>query len=121
MDGLILMTKQVLTVKELILGGHSDWQLPTKDELKSLVVCTNDTPTPLADYPNGPWDCGYGNSVPYAKPTIDSSFECRSTTYWTSSVYNALQAWHVGFGNGFAYWSYHAVQEAVRCVRPMGW
>ncbi len=34
----------------LIMEGHDDWRLPTKDELKSLVYCSNFKTTPLPDY-----------------------------------------------------------------------
>lgn len=68
--------------ENLNYGGYSDWQLPTKEALKSLVVCTNGTPTPLRDYvalTDGPWSCGEpasGEEKTYVSPTIDSIFLC---------------------------------------------
>lgn len=101
----------------LSLDGHSDWRLPTKDELKSLVVCTNGTPTPLADYPNSPYYCGDGNSAPYASPTIDKQFSCHSDDYWSSSVYDEVYAWDVNFYFGLASWDDRAYGGDVRCLR----
>ena len=89
--------------QSLTLGQHSDWRLPTKDELKSLVVCSNGHPTPLQD---NDWDknmmdnvydstCqlsgveGNDTSIAYIHdfetPTIDSSFKAFATPYWTNT------------------------------------
>jgi hypothetical protein len=100
--------------QNLVLDSHSDWRLPTKDELKGLVVCTNGTPTPLKDsigrdqYPRR---CDDGNSAPYRVPTIEPSFECVVYKddwdgWWTSTVYKEppetlfTEIWGVGFTVG---------------------
>ncbi len=114
----------------LVLGGYSDWRLPTKDELKSLVVCTNGTPTPLADYPDKPYGCGNnngGNDGAYDIPTIDPAFECHPELYWsstpkevtdTSPLASKELAWDVYFYYGYATWDNPNTAHAyVRCVR----
>ncbi|RWX44235.1 hypothetical protein H206_02231 [Candidatus Electrothrix aarhusensis] len=114
----------------LVLGGYSDWRLPTKDELKSLVVCTNGTPTPLADSPDEPYGCGNnngGNDGSYDVPTIDPSFECQPEFYWsstpkevtdTSPLASKELAWGVYFYYGYAAGKNpNTVHAYVRCVR----
>ena len=63
----------------LELAGHSDWRLPDRNELQSIV-----------DYSR-------------FSPTIDTSvFLDTSSSYWTSTndVTNAYSAWNVSFGTG---------------------
>ncbi len=95
----------------LDLGGHpiGSWRLPTKDELKGLVRCSNGTPTPLPDTVN----CG----VSYTNPTIDGQFSCRTTFYWSSSVSGQSDAWGVRFFFGDSALADHAGSNYVRCVR----
>lgn len=95
----------------LTLDGHSDWRLPNKVELKSLVVCTNGTSTPLADY------SGCGESNTYDSPTIDEQFSCQSIFYWSSSVYVEDYAWFVVFDVGYADWTSRTNGGYARCVR----
>ncbi len=101
----------------LILSGYSDWRLPNKDELKSLVVCTNGTPTPLADYPDHPFFCGDGAILPYDSPTIDEQFLCDDRFYWSSSAYEEDSAWATLFRSGSTDPYGRTSLFQVRCVR----
>jgi len=83
-----------------------------------LVVCTNGTTTPLVDFPEHPYACNDGNSTPYDMPTINSQFSCRSRNYWSSSVYDADNAWLVYFGDGNVTRYYRTSRLGYgRCVR----
>lgn len=94
-------------------GGYDDWRMPSKEELKTLVFCSNGTPTPLADQIN----CG--DMGTFASPTIDAQFTCESDTYWTSSVSieGPGQAWVVSFATGNAHSTSLTFNFYVRCVR----
>ena len=110
------------------LAGYSDWRLPTNDELKGLVVCSNGKPTPLKD-----WDinvsegqnvidaaCGGNAWGTYTSPCIDTSLQCPAYApgTWSSSSAGDGLAWNVHFTNGNNYpndkLSYIGL---VRCVR----
>lgn len=84
----------------LVLGGHDDWRLPSKDELMSL-------------------------QVPQNKPAIDPQFSCHSTYYWSSTPNDTLpnfgddSGWIVDFlyGHGSTPCSRGENYTYVRCVR----
>jgi hypothetical protein len=107
--------------KNLVLNGYSDWELPDKVELKSLVVCTDGTPTPLDDCPNGVCVCGekpaYDPNKQYDSPTIDSAFSCRADIYWTSVINSDGRARRVDFTRGGAIATLCEEKHFVRCVR----
>ena len=81
----------------LSLNSQSDWRLPNKKELLSIV-----------DY--GTYD-----------PAISSVFENNSTSkdYWssTTNVSNTNYVWLVGFGYGDTYSNRKSYNHKVRCVR----
>jgi pimeloyl-ACP methyl ester carboxylesterase len=82
----------------LNLGGHSDWRLPTKRELMSIV--------------------NYG--IPYPGPTIEPVFSnTKSSLYWSSTTlaYDPSLAWYVVFDSGFVVSYFKANSYYVRCVR----
>lgn len=84
----------------LNLGGHSDWRLPEKMELMSIV-----------DY-----------SIPYPGPTIKTTYfpNTISSKYWSSTTYvsSPNYAWSVDFYYGYVS-SYGKIYGYyyVRCVR----
>ncbi len=83
--------------QDLTLGGYSDWQLPYKKELMSIV-----------DYGT------YG-------PSIDSTYfsGTNASYYWSSTTYasNPSYAWHVSFYFGDVGSSGKSYNSYVRCVR----
>lgn len=82
----------------LTLGGHSDWRLPTKKELITIV-----------DY-----------SVPSPGPTINPIFKnTKSSYYWASTTYdgNTGNAWSVNFYYGYINYGNKGNALYTRCVR----
>lgn len=128
----------------LTVGGHDDWVLPTAEELRDLIVCSNGTQIyygPDTMYQNGGGQNGceirsystfYGRwittSFPYITPTISSefTFATSSKTCWasTTSDVDPNNAWSVSFSSGALFrqdWHYpegnKPEQLSVRCVR----
>lgn len=79
------------------LGGYTDWRLPTRAELLTLVDDTR------------------------SKPAIDTArFDCESDWYWTSTPLASSPsgyAWLVFFGNG--YYNRQLINGRVRAVRSV--
>jgi hypothetical protein len=86
----------------LNLGGYSDWRLPSKKELITIV-----------DY-----------SIPYPGPTVNIRYfpNTHASYYWSSTTYVFSQdfAWHVAFYYGYVGYDYGEDRSDgmyVRCVR----
>ena len=80
----------------LTFDNHSDWRLPNKKELLSIV-----------DYST-------------YNPAIRSAFiNTTSSNYWSSTTYasSTSYAWGVRFSNGYTYVSIKGNNWYVRCVR----
>lgn len=84
----------------LTLGGASDWRLPSKKEMMSIV-----------DY-----------SIPYPGPVINTSYffpNINSVIYWSSTSYAVLpfNAWSILFLDGTIRTGNKPAPLNVRCVR----
>ena len=82
--------------KKLRAGGFSDWRLPTRKELLTLID-----------------DTEYDPCIKF------SEMRCNSSYYWSSTTYagNTSYAWGVDFGYGGVYYYTKTYSYYVRCVR----
>ncbi|MFH2122584.1 MAG: DUF1566 domain-containing protein [Pseudomonadota bacterium] len=80
---------------ELAFAGHSDWRLPVKFELDSIV--------------------DYGRSYPAVHPALKS----RASFYWSSTPYldDPVYAWGSYANDGGDHWLDTSNRYYVRCVR----
>ncbi|MGY6587883.1 MAG: Lcl C-terminal domain-containing protein [Wenzhouxiangella sp.] len=80
------------------LAGHTDWRLPTRQELETIVERCREAPAINEDiFPNTPW-----------------------AGFWTSTlddVEEENQAWFVGFYRGLSYPFAKSASYRVRVVR----
>lgn len=80
---------------DLKVGGYSDWFLPSKDELNKLYAMK---------------ELGFGNF-----PTANSIW----CPYWSSSEYDAYDAWYQNFSGGVQFSNIKLGLNRVRAVRQI--
>jgi len=121
-----LWSEAVSLAKDKSYAGYSDWRLPTRDELHSIVSCTNDR----LDYKLGAnGKTQIKNGVPqngkclgsFKRPTIDQRVfpNTAASLYWSYSfdARTNYSAWGVFFSSGHHYNYNTSNVGMVRLVR----
>jgi hypothetical protein len=100
--------------KNIDYAGYSDWRLPTKDELKSIVYCSSGQTKTDSD---GRTEC----DGEYTRPTIAQAVfpNTQDSLYWSASPVAGYSyyAWVVYFFNGNDVWNDKSNDDFVRLVR----
>lgn len=99
--------------------GKGEWRLPTREELRTLVYCSNDTPQEVA------WNHGcYGkddNASEFQRPTVNQVVfpNMPVDVFWSASpnAYLFTIASVVDFGRGYDIWDGKDLNYPVRLVR----
>ncbi len=92
-------------------AGHTDWRLPTLDELEGIVDYAN----PTSPVVNAAFDTGCTGSC-----TVTTCSCTAPNRTWSDSseAINTLDAWYVGFGAGDVGPDTKDTDYSVRAVRP---
>jgi hypothetical protein len=97
------------------LCGANDWRMPTNEELRGLVFCSDGTKT------LGKEEFGYICTGSPTNPTINTTYfpNTKSDYFWSSSPYasGSAGAWLVDFSVGFDSWNFKNEGYSVRLVR----
>ncbi|MDP5137334.1 DUF1566 domain-containing protein [Rheinheimera baltica] len=99
----------------LQLGAEGGFTLPNRQQLRSLVYCSN---TGRYDSNGDDFDCGAWNS--YTSPTINTVVfsDSPGTSFWSAPP--AERSWHregVDFSYGYVFSSHESNRDGVRLVR----
>lgn len=110
--------------KNVEYAGYSDWRLPTIDELKTLVYCSNGTSEKEAWYRGG---CNKDSSSEegFERPTINQNAFPNTPirVFWSASIENDSSAsyegsaWNVYFGRGSVFINPRIADLRIRLVR----
>ena len=93
--------------------GKTTWRAPTKDELTSLLVCSNGPVTSsIPANPSG--GCTAGSSQPVINQTLFPNTV--NSDYWTSSVFSSSQSYSIGFANASTWTPNKTSALYLRCV-----
>ena len=108
-------------VNKQTLCGGSNWRLPTNEELKSIVVCSDGKYNLLAENIEG-YICTNSNLGLVKRPTVNATYfpNTQSDATWSSSPYSSInnsKSWFVNFSNGTSYGNIKPALSAVRLVR----
>lgn len=96
----------------LEVGGRTNWRVPTKNELKLLIACTNDqTNLPL----DGATGCGI-TAFQHQNADLFPSAKQNCFFYWSASRRDNSLAYYVNFCLGTTLFQGKGAVESVRCV-----
>ena len=105
------------TCDTLTFVGQTDWRVPTKNELKVLIHCTNKIMPNDSINQSSPHYCDAG----FIAPTLNNLFPSSvANYYWSSSTsfeYNTGYAWSVNFNFGNTEHVNKPLNSCIRCVR----
>ena len=100
------------------LCGAKNWRLPTNEELKNLIYCSDEKYNVLGKDVVGKI-CTNGDTSSVVQPTINSTYFPNTVPwlFWSSSPssYND-RAWLVGFGSGATDYYFKSSQFNIRLV-----
>ena len=119
-------------VRDLRIGGHDDWYLPSQDELE--IIYRNLKPTTRKNYclarsginlsaiePTRPYTPGHPVQTSADAFQAGGAEAFEEAAYWTSTQHaaNADYAWSQGFRNGFQDDDAKAAELRARAVRRL--